>query len=255
MVNDAAGKPVAIISVLRDITERKRAEQTLRQSHDELRSIYDSAVDGILVADAEKGTVVRVNAAYGRMLGYSDEELRNASPEKVHSPEVLPKVWEHLAAVKKGRIARIDDLPFLRKDGRIVYADVVSGPICYNQRPGWISFFHDVTERKHAQEALKREHRTLRRLLQSSDHERQVIVYEIHDGLAQYLAGAIMQFEVYQHLREKQPKDAAKAYDAGMTMLRQGHFEARRLISGVRPPILDESGVLAAIGHLVNEER
>ena len=38
-------------------------------------------------------------------------------------------------------------------------------------------------------------------------------------------------------------------------MLQQGHFEARRLIAGVRPPILDESGVLAAVAHLVNEER
>ncbi len=39
-----------------------------------------------------------------------------------------------------------------------------------------------------------------------------------------------------------------------MTMLRQGHFEARRLISGVRPPILDESGVVAAIAHLVSDQ-
>ena len=39
-----------------------------------------------------------------------------------------------------------------------------------------------------------------------------------------------------------------------MTMLRQGHFEARRLIAGVRPPILDESGVAEAIAHLVHEE-
>ena len=39
-----------------------------------------------------------------------------------------------------------------------------------------------------------------------------------------------------------------------MTMLRQGHFEARRLIAGVRPPILDEEGIVAAVGHLVNEQ-
>jgi signal transduction histidine kinase len=38
-------------------------------------------------------------------------------------------------------------------------------------------------------------------------------------------------------------------------MLRQGHFEARRLISGVRPPILDESGIVAAITHLINEQQ
>ncbi len=113
----------------------------------------------------------------------------------------------------------------------------------------------DITERQQAQEALQREHRTLKHLLQSSDHERQLIAYEIHDGLAQYLAGAIMQFDVYRHLKETRPKDAAKAYDAGVTMLRQGHFEARRLISGLRPPILDEEGIVAAIAHLVGEER
>jgi hypothetical protein len=72
-------------------------------------------------------------------------------------------------------------LPLLRKDGSGLYADVVSSPISYNERPGWISFFHDVTERKQADEALQREHRTLKHMLQSSDHERQLIAYEIHD--------------------------------------------------------------------------
>ena len=56
------------------------------------------------------------------------------------------------------------------------------------------------------------------------------------------------------HHLKKRAEEAADAYDAGMTMLRQGHFEARRLISGVRPPILDESGVVAAIAHLVNDQ-
>ena len=113
----------------------------------------------------------------------------------------------------------------------------------------------DITERKRAEEILRTEHRTLKYLLQSSDHERQLIAYEIHDGLAQYLAGALMQFDVYAHLKKTKPKDAAKAYDAGVTMLRQGHFEARRLISGLRPPILDEEGIVAAIAHLVGEVR
>ncbi len=64
-----------------------------------------------------------------------------------------------------------------------------------------------------------------------------------------------MQFQTYSHLKDTKPKLATRAYDAAMTMLRQGHFEARRLISGVRPPILDESGVVAAVVHLVNEQR
>ncbi len=82
-----------------------------------------------------------------------------------------------------------------------------------------------------------------------------MIAYEIHDGLAQQLAGAIMQFQTYSYLKDTKPQEAARAYEAGMTMLHQGHFEARRLISGVRPPILDESGIVAAVAHLVSEQR
>lgn len=113
----------------------------------------------------------------------------------------------------------------------------------------------EVQERTRAEEALRRERRTLEHLLRSSDHERQLIAYEIHDGLAQQLAGAIMQFHAYTHIKDEKPKQAMKIFKAGMTMLQQGHLEARHLISGVRPPILDELGIVAAIVHLVNEQR
>ncbi len=252
---DESGKPLRMIGVNIDITDRKRAEESLRQNYDELRAIYGEILDGIIVVDFETTRLVRANAAYCRMLGYSKEEAYSLTPEQVHPPAVLPRVWEHIEAVKRGTVARIEDLPLLRKDGGIIYADVVSSQICYNQLPSWISFFHDVTDRKLADEALQRQHRTLQHLLQSSDHERQTIAYEIHDELAQQLTGAIMQFEVYSHLKVTKPQQAADAYNAGMTLLRQGHRETRRLIAGVRPPILDEAGVVDAVSHLVNELR
>jgi two-component system sensor histidine kinase UhpB len=130
----------------------------------------------------------------------------------------------------------------------------------------------DVTERKQAEEALQsahedleqrvkertaelaKQHCTLKHLLQASDNERQVVAYDIHDGLAQQLAGAIMQFQTFDARRDARPEDAAAAFDAGMALLRQGHDEARRLISGLRPPVLDESGVVEAIAHLVHEQ-
>lgn len=149
------------------------------------------------------------------------------------------------------------DKRFLRKDGSVVHATVfVRG---FRREDATIdhilALIEDITERKRAEEALAREHRTLKHLLQSSDHERQLIAYEIHDELAQQLAGAIMQFQAFSHLRDTKLKDAARAFDAGMTMLHQSHLEARRLISGVRPPILDEAGIVAAVSHLVNEEK
>jgi PAS domain S-box-containing protein len=113
----------------------------------------------------------------------------------------------------------------------------------------------EIIERTRAEEALHLEHKTLQLLLQSSDHERQLIAYEIHDGLAQQLTGAIMQFQAYSHLKSSSPEDAEKVFESGLSILHQGHSEARRLISGVRPPILDESGIVAAITHLVNEQQ
>ena len=106
-----------------------------------------------------------------------------------------------------------------------------------------------------AQEALERERQSLWRMLQASDHERQIISYEIHDGLAQYLAAAGMQFQAHDALRENSPDEAKKAYETAVELVRQSHSESRRLISEVRPPVIDEIGLETAISHLVHEQR
>ncbi len=239
-----------IVVLVEDITARKQAEAALHQSHGELRAIYDGMTDGLLIADIETVRAVRVNSAFCRMLGYSEDELLSLPLYRLHPSEDVPKIREQAAAILQGRASGLD-LPFLRKDGSVIYADIVANRIVYHGRPCLISFFRDVTERRQARIALERERRTLKHMLQASDHERQLISYDIHDGLAQALAGAIMQFQIYAHARQANPKDAAKAFDSAMAMLQQGHVETRRLISGVRPPILDESGVVAAIVHLV----
>ena len=251
----AEGTVDHVFALFDNVTERINIQRALRQSHNELQAIYDQAVDGILIVDAKKVNPIRVNSAYCRMVGYSDEEVYSLSPERVHPLEVLPAVLRHLDTVNKGNVARIDNLPFLRKDGCIIYADVVSSPILFNERPCLISFFHDVTERKHVQDALERERQSLWHILQASDHERQTISYEIHDGLAQYLAAANMQLQVFDGLRESKPDEARKAYDAATQLVSQSHSESRRLISEVRHPVIDESGLETAISHLVHEQR
>ena len=187
------------LQLYRDHLEQLFKERTeeLRQSRDELQAIYNQIIDGIIIVDAETVRAVHVNSAFCRMVGYSKEEMKTVSPEQLHPVEVYPKVLEHFETVKQGLLARLDNLPFLRRDGSVVYADVVASPIRYNERSCWVSFFHDVTERNRAEQALRKEHRNLRHLLQASDHERQIIAYEIHDELAQQLAGAIMQFETF----------------------------------------------------------
>jgi two-component system sensor histidine kinase UhpB len=245
-----------LLAVVRNVDERKRAEEALRASEERFRSYFEQGLIGMAVASLDKRWL-EVNDRLCEILGYSREELLKMTWTDLTHPE---DVEPNLVFTRRALAGEIDhftmDKRFLRKDGGTVYTTIFVR--YFRDKGGRIDHVfvltEDITQRKQAEEALQREHRTLKHMLQSSDHERQLIAYEIHDGLAQHLAAAIMQFDTFSHLKEKQPGLALKAYDAGMTMLRQGHFEARRLISGVRPPVLDESGVVEAIAHLVHEE-
>ena len=98
-----------------------------------------------------------------------------------------------------------------------------------------------------------RELALLRRLLEIQERERQLVSYEIHDGIAQYLAGAIMHFEAWEAALGDHP--GVEELREGMRLVRAAADESRRLIGGLRPPALDELGIVEAIESLVSDAR
>ena len=252
-IRDEQGATIGVSGIVRDITERKRAEDTVARAQREWERTFDSMPDLITILDVHH-RIVRVNRAMAERLGLTPEQCVGRSCfEGIHGQDRPPDFCPHTLTVADGREHTVE-----------IHEEHMGGDFLVTTTPlvdeqgqvvGSIHVARDVTERKKTREALEKEHRALKHLLQSSDHERQMIAYEIHDGLAQELAVAIMQFQTYSHQKETKPEEAARAYEAGMTMLRQSHVEVRRLISGLRPFILDESGIVAAIAHLVSEER
>ena len=115
--------------------------------------------------------------------------------------------------------------------------------------------FANVLERQKTDQELSREKEFLRELLDLQERERKLVAYEIHDGLAQKLAGALLRFQAVAPLSEQNQEQLQDTFDAGIDLLTQSVGEARSLISGLRPPILDESGVIAAIDYLVCEQQ
>jgi PAS domain S-box-containing protein len=289
---DEAGAVIGCVGFAQDVTEQVRSEAALQKAREELeqrvaaRTAELSEANELLKREAIERRRVegdlaifhRFAEAAGQGLGmgsldgyiaYVNPAMSRLVEEKTPDDMVGKRFWEYYPEDWMERRAK-EVLPALEQNGywdaeqEVLTSQGKRIPTLHhvflvrddNGTPVRRAFVvTDITEYRKAQEALEKEHRTLRHLLQSSDHERQLIAYEIHDGLAQQLAGAIMQFQTYAHLKTTQPNEAAHAYDAGMTMLQQGHFEVRRLISGVRPPILDESGIVAAVAHLVNEQR
>ena len=90
-------------------------------------------------------------------------------------------------------------------------------------------------------------------MLRSHDQERKLIAYEIHDGLAQQLVAALYQCQAAEHSVHGVSEEADAALRDLNQSLRQSLAETRRLISGVRPPVLDESGVVTAVQALIED--
>jgi len=87
LVADELGEPAGIRGILTDITERRKAEDAMRESEEKHRALFDSSLDGIVFVDTE-GRIVDANAAYLDMLGYTREEIREFSYQEL-TPCVL----------------------------------------------------------------------------------------------------------------------------------------------------------------------
>lgn len=257
VVRGDGNEPIALMAVIRDVTERKRVEEARRQTEAHFRAIFDEAPVGMVIGNPDR-TIARVNKALCEMTGYEPEELIGKTVDAFMHPEDRDVSAPYVEKLMRGEISSFTvERRYLAKGGRPFWAQATTAMI--QGADGGLAFglgvIENIDDRKRAQAALEREHNTLWHMLRSSDHERQLIAYDIHDGLAQQLAAAAMQLQTYGYLKDRDGGGAKTAFEAGTQMLQQAHSEARRLISGVRPPILDEAGIVAALAHLAHEEQ
>jgi two-component system sensor histidine kinase UhpB len=112
----------------------------------------------------------------------------------------------------------------------------------------------DITTRKLAEERLRSEEVLLRKLLQLQDRERKLVAHDIHDGVVQFITGAKMVAEGLRHQLESGGKVKPEELSAVVDLLAKAIGDGRRLISDLRPMIIDEAGLIEAINYLVAEE-
>jgi signal transduction histidine kinase len=138
-------------------------------------------------------------------------------------------------------------------DSTIHWIEAVGRVSCdASGRPAYImGVCTDVTEQRLAYDHLQAEQNLLRKLIDVQEKEKQVICYDFHDGLIQYALGAQMLLEAYK--TSLPPADATGPIDEAITSLRKGVEEGRRIIRGIRPTVLDDMGVDAAIQDLIDQ--
>ncbi len=143
---------------IRDITEHKRAEESLRQSEERYRAIFNGAAEGILIVEHHTRDIKYVNPAICRMLGYNEDELKHLTVNDIHPAYILDRMgFDFEAHDRESKTMFQQDIECKMKDGTIIYSDIVLTPrIIIDGIPHSAAFFLDVTKRKKAEEEKKK---------------------------------------------------------------------------------------------------
>lgn len=143
------------LSSLRDITDRKQAEEALQQSEELYRTVVEQAAENIFIIDPDTKLILEANAALHHSLGYTPEELKTISLYDIvaHDRESIDNNIRRILAQKRYFIG---ERKYRRKDGSLVSVDVNVSTVPYGGKEALCTVAHDITERNQAEQELRR---------------------------------------------------------------------------------------------------
>ncbi len=158
---------LTVQSVMRDITERKRAEEALRESERKYRALFDTSSEALSIIDVENNRYVEVNRTGEKLFGYTRREFLeqitplDLNPNPAQSLEIMKEV------LSSDRVHRYE-LIHIRKDRRLIPVEVYISSFTLEGRNYLLAQARDITERKRAEEALRESERKYRALFDTS---------------------------------------------------------------------------------------
>jgi PAS domain S-box-containing protein len=173
-IRDEDQRPVGILGVARDITERKQAEAALRESEENFRCSLEDSPLGIRIATA-KGETLYANQAALEIYGYdSIEELERTPLAERYTPESYADFQIRKEKRGRGEFGPSEyDISIMRKNGKIRHVQVFRKGVIWNGAKQFQIIYHDITDRKQAEEALRK-----------SEHLHRIITNNIRDTVS-----------------------------------------------------------------------
>jgi len=236
---------------LNNLKEHNRAEEEIRIAYEELTQIFNTATDGMRVID-RKFNILRINETFSRLAGISKEEAVGRKCFEVFGGPVC-----HTANCTLSRILEGEDLVEFeverkRSDGMRIPCIIRAAPIRGSEGEivGIIEDFKDISERK-----LVEEHVRLlpQKLLSAQEKARQRIARDLHDQVAQDLATVKVGCDTLIDTQSSVPGEI-KEKISELSKILQGSITAvRNLICDLRPPGLDQLGLIRTVSHYCRE--
>jgi PAS domain S-box-containing protein len=241
-------------AIVRDITERRRAEEEVRK----LSRVVEQTASSVIITDPQ-GRIEYVNPRFKETTGYAAAEVLGHRPSLLKSgdtsAEQYRELWQTIAAggVWHGEFHN------RRKDGSLYWESAIISPIRgpQGQITHFVAIKDDISDRKAAEEALRQSHEQLQHMAATlhSLREEQMseLARELHDELGQRLTGLKMDLSWLEG-RLSEGQGPLRDKIAGMKALVDGTVKSvRRISTGLRPLVLDDLGVVAAVEWLVED--
>jgi two-component system cell cycle sensor histidine kinase/response regulator CckA len=191
------GRIVAASGIVRDVTERKQAEEALRQSETRFRTLAETAADAIITID-ESGSITFTNRAAEKVFGHSQQEMLNSELTML-----IPKCLGHIqreafaryqATGEQQKSCESIELPGLHKNGTEIPLELSFGEFTQDNKRFFTGIIRDVTARHRAVEALRQSEEKYRDLVENIND----VVYATDDlGTITYISPVVEQITGY----------------------------------------------------------
>lgn len=145
------GNEIFFSGIIRDISERKGAEEVLRESEERYRLLFDENPLPVWVFDLETLSFLAVNEAAVRHYGFSREEFLKMTIKDIRPAEDIPALLEQVSKLKNGAHPP-GEWRHRKKDGTIINVEIVSHLLNFGGKPAELVLANDITERKRAEE-------------------------------------------------------------------------------------------------------
>jgi PAS domain S-box-containing protein len=238
-----------------DITERQLAEETLRASEAKFRRLLDSNIIGVVFWTLQ-GDILDANDLFLNMVGYTREDLRQG---------ILN--WNNLTPLEYARvdekaigelIATGTSAPFekeyIRKDGSRISV-LIGSALLEARKDTGSSFVMDISERKQAERQVEHFAELFQalshHLLHIQEEERRHLARELHDEIGQTLTAAKLNLKI---IAPEVPPAVAGRVEDSIQILDRLLQQVRQLSLDLRPPLLDELGLVPALRWLADQQ-
>jgi PAS domain S-box-containing protein len=225
-------------AIVRDITERIRAEKDLIDSEKNFKNIFHSSTDGIIISDLDYN-ILTANHRVLTFLNQSIEEFTKKSLYDFVLPEYLPTILERKAKMVQNIPVGVMELPIRRSANEFVPVEINSTGIIYENKNSVLTILRDISERKQVEKKI------LQAIIDTEENERVRFAKELHDGLGPVLSTIKLYFQWLSETNDAVKKQLI--IKKGNENIEEAILSLREISNNLSPHILNNFGLCDAI--------